>query len=478
MRFTTGQHIHCIGIGGFGISAIARILLERGFSVSGSDRAPNALTDALSRDGATIYVGHSADYVQNADIVIATSAVGSDHVEVAAAHARKIPVYKRQDILAPLTEGHTVIAVAGTHGKTTTTSMIVHILQECGLDPSYIVGGVMAKTGTNAGVGKDLLFVIEADEYDNMFLGLKPDIAVITNIEYDHPDFFPTLDDVLYAFDEFADSLSRYGVLVGCGDDIYVEALLDKLVMKNWQKPGDEWLLRGAVTYGVDNVDSVNVLCTGVHVEDNCTVAAVDLVAVRGLRGMVATLRLPLIGKHNVQNALAALAVANLQYIPFPDAAKALESFQSTARRFSVRGEVDGVIVIDDYAHHPTAIRVTLEAARMRYPNHDIWAVWQPHMYTRTQCMMSDFAVAFSAADHVIVTDIYPAREAPIPGVDGAWVAGEIRHKDVYHASVLDDVVTLLREKVTAPHAAIVVMSAGDAIRVGEDYLATRPDRE
>ena len=203
MQFIPGQRIHCIGVGGFGISAIARILLLRGFPVSGSDRNSNAFTEALSRDGATIYKGHAAEQVNAADMVIATSAVGDDHVEVAAARERGIPVYKRQDILAPLMEGNTVIAVAGTHGKTTTTSMIVHILHECGKDPSYIVGGTLASTGTNAGVGKDNVFVIEADEYDNMFHGLRPHIIVLTSIEYDHPDFFKSEDEMLASFSQF-----------------------------------------------------------------------------------------------------------------------------------------------------------------------------------------------------------------------------------------------------------------------------------
>ena len=461
MQFLPGQHIHCIGIGGYGISAIARSLLERGFPVSGSDRNRNALTEALARDGAMIYKGHAADHVQNADLVIATSAVGNEHIEVVAATERGIPVYRRRDILAPLMQGNTVIAVAGTHGKTTTTSMIVHILREYGKDPSYIVGGVLASTGTNARVGKDAIFVIEADEYDNMFLGLEPDIAVITSIEYDHPDFFKSEQDLLDSFGTFIELLRpNQGMLIACAEDIHANRLAKK----------EQEAKRCRVyTYGLR--DGVDFQATHVRADDNGR-TCFDWAAENS--SGPASLLLP--GVHNVLNALAAITVKiAVLGSPVSDALAALETFKSTARRFDVRDEVGGVVVIDDYAHHPTAIKATLEAARMRYPDHEIWAVWQPHMYSRTQQLMGKYMTAFGAADHVVVTDVFAAREDPIPGVNSAWAVSQIQHADVHHTPSLSDAVDLLAKQVESP-AVIIIMSAGDAPQIGIDYIKMKQD--
>jgi UDP-N-acetylmuramate--alanine ligase len=447
MQFISGQRIHCIGVGGFGISAIARILLLRGFLVSGSDRNSNAFTEALSRDGAIIFKGHAAEHVKFADMVIATSAVGDDHVEVVAARERGIPVYKRRDILTPLMEGNTVIAVAGTHGKTTTTSMIVHILRECGKDPSYIVGGILASTGTNAGVGKDNIFVIEADEYDNMFLGLKPNIAVITSIEYDHPDFFKSEKELYRTFEEFVDLIGN-GHMVVCKDD--------PLALKLASQSSLDTLVR---TYG-----------TGANSYYRAVNRQIGSFEVLNQEKILGRVQLSIPGEHNIRNALAALRVAEIVSVPFECAAKSLGTFQSTGRRFDVRGDFNGVTVIDDYAHHPTAVKFTIEATRSRYPNHQIWAVWQPHMYSRTQQLIDNYATAFKEADHVVITDIYAAREDPIPGVDGTWTARQIQHPDVQLTPSLSDAVNVLVEMVKAP-AVILIMSAGDAPQIGVDYL-------
>jgi UDP-N-acetylmuramate--alanine ligase len=453
MRFTDGQNIHFIGIGGFGISAIARILLERGFSISGSDRNSNALAEALVRDGATIYQGHSADYVKDADMVIATSAVGEDHVEVVAAKEQGIPVYKRRDILAPLMEGKKVIAIAGTHGKTSTTSMVVHILLERGLDPSYIVGGVMPNTGTNAGEGKSGIFVIEADEYDNMFLGLKPDIAVITSIEYDHPDFFKSEEVLIKSFREFVGLLAEDGVLLACGQYPIATSLAEK------RRNGGNDVELYASGDGRWSPENITIS------EDGIT--SFTFSTSQGSPALTVKLSVP--GMHNIMNAIAAIYAVQ-SFVSCDDAAKALATFKTTGRRFDIRGEMNDIIVVDDYAHHPTAVKTTLEATRMRYPEHTAWAVWQPHMYSRTQQLVDDFAVAFDAADHVIVTDIYFAREDPIDGVDGAWMAGKIKHDSVRHKAIFSDIVDLLVDEVNAP-AVIIIMSAGDAPKIGEDFL-------
>jgi len=449
-----GQHIHLVGIGGAGLSAIARILLGQGYIVSGSDRSTNSLTDALARDGATIHQGHNARFIEGADALIITSAVQPDHVEVAAARKRGIPVYKRQDMIADLMEGKQVIAVAGTHGKTTTTSMVVHILRECGAYPSYIVGGVMGNTGTNAGVGTGEYFVIEADEYDNMFHGLNPDTIILTSIEYDHPDFFKTEAEMIASFEKFIDRISNPDGLVICADDPIARQIAEK---------------RGCATYGLS--DGVVFQGQNVHTDTHGFTVFDAKLAPQAI-SQSAHIRLPIPGLHNVRNALGALFVA-----PFVAnstiencGAAALETFKPAGRRFDLRGEVDQIAVIDDYAHHPTAIRVTLEAARQRYPDRQIWAVWQPHTFSRTQALMDDYRKAFDAADHVLVTDIYAAREQPVLGVNSAAVVAGMKHPDARHTPSFDDTVMALREGVKSP-AAIIIMSAGDAPQIGIDYL-------
>ncbi|GAB4521548.1 MAG: UDP-N-acetylmuramate--L-alanine ligase [Anaerolineae bacterium] len=443
-----GQHIHLVGIGGFGISAIARVLLGQGYRVSGSDRSRNTLTDALARDGVTIHEGHAAEYVEGADALIITSAAAADHVEVQAARARGIPVYKRNDIIAEIMRDKTVIAIAGTHGKTTTTAMVTHILRVNGHDPSYIVGGIMGNTGTNAGVGQGRAFVIEADEYDHMFLGLFPNIAVLTSIEYDHPDFFQTEAAMVDAFRRFAHLVDD--ILIACAAQAGVREILKS-----------ERFAARTITYGQGNVYAANI-----HMED--TRQVFDVVY-QG--NNVATVTLPLPGEHNIQNAIGAMLAAHQQGITFHESAAALATFKSTGRRFEVRGEANGIIVIDDYAHHPTAIAYTLAAARVRYPDHMVWAVWQPHTYSRTAQLLPDYAVAFSQAHRVIVTDIYAAREtATEETITGQAAADALHHAKVTFIPALDEAAAYLLAQVQSP-AVIVIMSAGDAPRIGERFL-------
>ena len=460
MQFIGGQKIHLIGIGGFGISAIARILLERGFTISGSDKNANALTEALGRDGATIYIGHATEYVHGADMVIRTSAVKDDHVEVAEANRLNIPVYKRQDILEPLMKNDYVVAIAGTHGKTTTTAMATHVLRHCEADPSYIVGGIMANTGTNAGVGKYEIFVIEADEYDNAFWGIPANLVVLTNIEYDHPDFFVNDTVMLDSFRKFLDCMRDHATLVACADSPLALKLANEQRAKG----------RTVYTYGIHQ--SADVMAKNIRIEGDKT--HFDIVTDHPLHEMgklVSSLTLSLIGKHNVQNALGALLVATtIYYTNFDRIPEAFETFKSTGRRFEIHGERDGIIVIDDYAHHPTAIKMTLEGAKMRYPNHTIWAVWQPHMYSRTSVLMEDYAHAFYAADNVVVTDIYAARENPIKEIDGAWTTEKISHSHKHYGGDLEATAQYLRNHIQAP-AVVVIMSAGDAPKIGELLL-------
>lgn len=458
MEFIPGQHIHFVGIGGSGLSPIARILLERGYKISGSDRATNAMTDALARDGATIYQGHDAAHINGADMLIITSAVQTN-AEIEAAQAAGIPVYKRKDMMSALMTGKKVIAVAGTAGKTTTTALVTHLLREGGKNPSYIVGGILANTGTNAGNGSDDAFVIEADEYDNMFHGLRPNIALITNIDYDHPDFFKTEAEMFDSFRVFAEQVE--GIVLLCIDNLGAKRLYQEL------------LQAGKKVYSYGLSENADYRASNIRVEaDGSTTFEINFA------GGSNSIRSPLPGNHNVQNVLGAAVIAH-QFcdVSFEAIAQAVATFQGTGRRFELLGEVDGITVIDDYAHHPAKIRATLQAARSRYPDHEIWAVWQPHTYSRTQTLMADFAASFDDADHVIVTEIYAARENPLPGVDGKTVTETItaqqKHKSVNFSATLDNSITLLLTKVTKP-AIIVVMSAGDASRIGYDYLLKR----
>ncbi len=461
MKLHKGQHIHLVGVGGAGLSAIARVLLEQGHQVSGSDRSVNELTAALSRDGAVIYGEHAASNVNGAGALVITSAVKADHVEVAAAAAQGIPIYKRQDIMAELMTGRLVIAVAGTKGKTTTTAMIVHILRECGLDPGYIVGGVMGNTGTNAAAGTGAHFVVEADEYDHMFLGLKPDVAVLTNIEWDHPDFFPSLDAMRASFERFIALLDESsfggGWLIACTDDAIVReiAVRRELQSKSTTTCG----LNSEADYQARNIRTLS--------EDTLF----DIVH-RHIREPYATVQLPLPGQHNVRNALAAcLAVSSAceTSLKAEQIVRALRSFKPAARRFEIRADINGIAVIDDYAHNPMSIRAVLEAARQRYPDRIIWAVWQPHTYSRTQALFNDFVVAFDQADYVLVTEIYAARESPAHGISGSVMAAAIRHSSVRYAATFAEAVRILLDEVRAP-SVVIIMSAGDAPQIGAAY--------
>jgi len=454
MRLKPNQHIHIVGIGGSGMSAIARVLLQKGYHVSGSDRAANEFTQALAQMGATIYAGHDAANVRDADLLLVTSAVPATHVEVAAAYDAAIPVYKRSDLMAEIMAGQSCIAVAGVHGKTTTTSMIAHILLQSGRDPSYIIGGVLCTTGVNAAFGQGPAFVIEADEYDHMFLGLRPQVAVIGNVEWDHPDIFPTPAAMTGAFERFAALVPPDGRLIAGADDNGAREL------------GEARALAGIpVTYCGINHPMANWRAVAIDIQPEATYFAVER---DGQRLGKVELRVP--GRHNVLNALAALVAADTQGVSFADAAAVLTTFEGAGRRFDVRGDVNGIAIIDDYAHHPTAIRATLAAARARYPGRDLWAIWQPHTFSRTLALLEDYARAFADADHVLVTEIYAAREQPLAEVSGATVANLIEHVDARHIASFNAIVDLLLREVNAP-AVILIMSAGDAPQIGIEYL-------
>lgn len=453
LQLVPGQRVHFIGIGGSGLSAIARILLLQGYQVSGSDMRQNTETEALAALGATIYQGHDASHVRGAEFVIATSAVKDSHVEVEAALGQGIPVYRRFDIMSAIMDGSVGIAIAGTHGKTTTTSMVTHVLKKTGQDPTYIVGGVMANTGTNADVGSGKAFVIEADEYDNMFHGLRPHIQVITSVEYDHPDFFESPSALVDSFAHFVALLPDDGVLITCANDVTAQ-----IFARNRQVVG-----LPTATYGID----INADWRAVDIRFEGGITLYDLEHEKEVLGTVA-LRVP--GYHNILNSLAALVVAYYQDVSLLDAIDALATFKGASRRFDVRHDSNQIAIIDDYAHHPTAIGATIDAALQRYPDREVWAIWQPHTYSRTQALWDDYLAAFDDAHHVIVTDIYAAREAPKPEVNSATFVRELVHPSKYHAPKFEDAVEILSTYVQ-DGAVILIMSAGDAPQIGIDFL-------
>ncbi|HLB50295.1 MAG TPA: UDP-N-acetylmuramate--L-alanine ligase [Anaerolineales bacterium] len=448
------KRVHLIGIGGSGLSAIATLLLESGAAVSGSDAQASAMTDKLQSLGAIVSIGHRAENVAGVDVVVVSSAVAADNPEVAAAKAAGIPVMKRADFLGELMTGRTAVCVAGTHGKTTTTALIAYMLLHADRDPSFIVGGMMADLGTNARHGQGEPFVIEADEYDGMFLGLRPKVAVVTNVEHDHPDYYPTAEDYKAAFSKFVALVPGEGVLIVCRDDPgakeigEIAAQSGKHVLWYGLKNGSEWKAE--------------------HIQANGA-GGNDFVATRnGVTVGLVRIRLP--GVHNVSNSLAALAAVDALGVDFNVARTALSEFQGVGRRFEIKGEANGVTVVDDYAHHPTEIRATLAAARRRYAGRQVWAMFQPHTFSRTRALLNEFAASFGDADHVLVTDIYRSREAVDETVSAKQIVAQMRHPDARYVPALTDAIkTLLAE--VKPGDVLITLGAGDGNMVGEKVL-------
>ncbi len=459
---SAARHIHFIGIGGSGLSALATVLLERGLAVSGSDRQASALLARLEQAGARIAIGHRAENVAGVDLVVRSSAVQPDNVEVQAALAAGLPVLRREEFLAQVIAGQQAIAVAGTHGKTTTTAMLAWLLTALGQDPSYVIGGVAANLGANAHAGAGNWFVIEADEYDRMFLGLQPFIAIVTNVEHDHPDCYPTPAEYAAAFRQFVGQVQPGGLALACVDDPGAAALLDDL---RRQGPA-------ALAYGLGAAAQLKA-------EDPRSNPAGGFTFDVSLeqRPLLSDVSLQVPGLHNVRNALAALGAAQRLGLPLDPAAEALGRFRGTGRRFETRGEPGGVLLIDDYAHHPTEIRATLDAARARYPSRRIWAVWQPHTYSRLRALFDEFTTAFDAADCVLVTDVYAAREAPpADGFSAANIVGalNIRRSPVgrcAHGPLSVAEARAWLRQALQPGDVALVLSAGDADQITAGLL-------
>jgi UDP-N-acetylmuramate--alanine ligase len=449
-------HVHFIGIAGAGMSTLAELLAGAGVAVTGCDLRPGSIGATLAARGVAVHEGHDPTHVADAVAVVVTSAVQHDHEEVAAARARGIPVLKRAQALAAIVNrGSTLLAVAGTHGKSTTTAAATAILAEAGLDPTGLVGGRVPAWGSGLRAGSGL-FVVEADEYDRSFLALRPHAAVVTSVEADHLDIYGDLAAVEAAFVEFLSLVRPGGLIAACGDDAGARRVAR-------EAPHTEAVL----LYGTgDDADlrAINVRQAG-------RVMSFDVVD-RGER--LGSIALPAPGMHNVRNALGALAVARHAGATFTAAQTALGSFSGVARRFEELGNARRITVIDDYAHHPTEIAATLAAARRMYEGRRIIAAFQPHLYSRTRDLAHDFGRALAAADVVWVTDVYAARETPIPGVSGELVASAARAAGataVAYVSTLEQLRAELLEGLRADDV-LIAMGAGDIDDMARTLLA------
>lgn len=439
-----GLRIHLVGIGGTGLSAIATVLHESGHRVSGSDQQASERTRALQQSGIPVRIGHSQQPNEAIDALIYTSAVfGAGREEVDAARARGIPAFRREEVMQQVIGARPTVAIAGTHGKTTTTAMLVHVLKSGGRTPGFILGGALPD-GQFASAGKEPLFVIEADEYDHMFLGLTPETAIVTSIEHEHPDFFPQPAAVMTAFQQFVERIPKDGLLIHCAE----EEAVSRLVQER--------------SFGLDRVGYGQTAGAAFRLRDiRLNRLSSRAVGVRDGREVV-EICLPLAGGHNLLNAAAAMLAAERYGIALADAARSLAGFTGVDRRLSLRGDRAGLAVIDDYAHHPTAIRATIQAARQRYPQRQLIVLWQPHTFSRLAALWDEFSVAFTGADETLVTEIYAARETPLTGIDGARMAAAIRQPPARFAPDQQATLATLRQIIDPP-ACVLILSAGDA---------------
>jgi UDP-N-acetylmuramate--alanine ligase len=450
------RRVHFVGIGGIGMSGIAELLANLGYEVSGSDARRSEATARLATLGVSISEGHHGGQVGQADVVVVSSAIGADNPEVVEARKRHVPVIPRAEMLAELMRLRYGIAVAGAHGKTTTTSMVALVLARAGLDPTAVIGGRLSAFGSNARLGKGDYMVVEADESDRSFLKLSPAIAVITNIDREHMESYGTWDNLQLAFADFANKVPFYGAVIACADDRPVRDLL----------PG---LTRRVITYALEG--EADVVGSGMRLEAFGSTCTVTHRAADGKPAVLGSLRLNVPGRHNVLNALAAVTVGVEVGIPFRRTAAALEEFRGAERRFQTRGEAGGVMVIDDYGHHPTEIAAVLAAARGI--GRRIVAVFQPHRYTRTQQLLADFGPAFKDAGAVVLTDIYPAGEAPIPGITADALAAAIRQGTSAPVSLvpaLDDLPGAVAQ-LAKPGDLVITLGAGSIGAVGDRIL-------
>jgi len=437
------KKIHFIGIGGAGMSGIARIMLAQGLTVSGSDVKDSSVTQNLATLGATIQIGHAAENVSGVDLIVLSTAISLNNPEIVAAEKLGITQISRAQALAILMAGKRSVAVAGTHGKTTTTSMLTVALQSAGLNPSFAIGGMINASGTNAYSGSGDIFVAEADESDGSFLAYKPLGAIITNIELDHVDHFNDLESIYALFENFVDSIQTGGFLIACGDDTGVQELLRRVK-------------RTDITISIYGLGNHDWQISRESLSPNSSVARLTHTG-----KVVGDLELQVPGAHNVLNAAAALAAGSALGVSGSSMLDGLATFTGSRRRFELKAEVNGIRIIDDYGHHPTEIRVTLETARRYVGNGKIYVIFQPHRYSRTQAFAAEFAQALDLADEIYLLEVYAASEQPIPGVSSLLIASQMNPEKVHFEPSMIEVV----EQVTAKARAgdlVMTLGAGD----------------
>jgi len=453
------KDVHFVGIGGVGMSGIAEILLSLGFGVSGSDLKPSGTTERLEQLGAHIWIGHRREHLEKADVVVFSSAVAADNPEILAAHDRRIPVIPRAEMLAELMRMQTSIAVAGMHGKTTTTSLVASVLLAAGLDPTVVIGGKLDHLGGGARLGQGDLLVAEADESDRSFLKLNPTVALITNMDLEHLDCYSSIEEIRATFLEFINRIPFYGQAIVCLDDPNVQRIIP-LIQKRF------------VTYGFSS--QAMYRARNAHYEGPVT----RFSAYREGR-LLGEVRLPMPGMHNVVNALAAVAVGDLLEVPFETTREALDTFPGVQRRFTLRGQAAGVSVIDDYGHHPAEIRAVLQAAKQVEPRR-IAVLFQPHRYTRTKALFDDFMTAFHDADLLYVMDIYAASEKPIEGITGLGLAEGIRARGHNAVRFMPDRAAIpeILSADLQPGDMLITLGAGDVTRLGPEVLTALKKKE
>ncbi|HEV2915499.1 MAG TPA: UDP-N-acetylmuramate--L-alanine ligase [Pyrinomonadaceae bacterium] len=449
------QHVHFVGIGGIGMSGIAEVLCNLGFRVSGSDLRSSSVTKRLQKLGVECTEGHRAENVGDAHVVVRSTAVRDDNPEIIEARHRSIPVIPRAEMLAELMrlKPHSV-AVAGSHGKTTTTSMVATVLGHAELDPTFVVGGVVHAYGSNARLGKGDLMVVEADESDRSFLMLTPTIAVVTNIDREHMDHYKDMTDVRDSFEDFVNKVPFYGAAVLCLDDPHVQAVIPRVQ-------------RRRVTYGLSA--QADISAHGIRF--NGEFGSSFSVWRAGSSVGEVSLRVP--GLHNVYNSLAAIAVGLELEVPFAQIAEGLGEFTGAERRFQNKGEEAGVLVIDDYGHHPTEIKATLAAAKIGSSGRRMVVLFQPHRYSRTKDLMEEFARSFNNADVLFVSDIYAASEDPLDGITSEVLTDAIKrygHKNAHYIGALDKAAGVLRSQVRDGDL-VITLGAGPVYRAGEQLL-------
>ncbi len=452
--FRKVKKLHFVGIGGIGMSGIAELLINLDFEVSGSDIAESAIVQNLKEKGAIIFIGHDGKNLGDAEVLIYSSAVKEDNPEIETARLNNIPIIRRAEMLGELIDvKETSVAIGGTHGKTSTSSMVGAVLADAGMDPTLVVGGLVQSIGTNSILGSGDIIVVEADEYDRSFLALNPTLALVTNIELEHMDIYADLDDMKKAFIQFCNSVPFYGAVAVCADSQHVRHILPEI-------------RRPVLTYGLD--PTAHVRADNIRYEANG--ANYTLLHNNAELG---TVQLHVPGEHNIVNSLGAACLGIELGLNSQDIIKGLDAYKGVRRRFEIKGTVNDIMIVDDYAHHPTEVKATLQAAKSGWDKR-IVSVFQPHLFTRTRDFFMEFAHAFLASDVLIVTEIYPAREEPIEGITGALVAEAAEksgHTDVTFLPDLDNLNETL-DAVAQPGDMILTMGAGTIWRYSDMYFS------